>query len=148
MKTKAILTLFLLCIVCTGCKKPTECTTSYWPDPETTISWDECNDVMTTKNYFDCHDSVLLNNSYKTIEVCGYIKKYVNTSIDLTALAICSDSIMTPDNYILLGYMDGAPIPTYDSACMSKLTGVINIQHGFDECCNKLYLGIKKIEKL
>lgn len=147
MKTKLILAIVLLCVVCTGCRKATECKTSYWPDPEATISWYGCNSVESVKNYFDCHDSAIHNNTTKTIEVCGYIKKYVNASTHLNALTICSDSIMTPDNYIILEYSDGGPIPTYDSTCMSKLTGVI-FSYRFDECCKKICLGIKKIEKL
>lgn len=148
MKTKLIISMVLLFAICTGCKKPTECKVSHWPDSDVTISWDGTNDVKTMKRYFDCHDSALFNNYKKKVEVCGYIKKYVNSSRYVNSLAICSDTIMTSDNYIILDYLDGAPIPTYDSTCMSKLTGLIAPPYWFDECCNNLLLLIQSIEKL
>ena len=129
MKTSKLILLSvffsLVVLVTPGCKKPTECKVSHWPDPEVTISWDGCNDVKTLKDYFDCHDSAIYSNSYKTIQVRGFIKMYIDSSRVLTGLAICSDTIITPDNYILLSYQDGAPAFTYDSTCMSKLTGLI-----------------------
>ena len=137
-----------VCSFVEGCKKPTECKVSHWPDPEVTISWDGCNDVKTLKDYFDCHDSAIYSNSYKTIQVRGFIKMYIDSSRVLTGLAICSDTIITPDHYILLGYQDGAPAFTYDSTCMSKLTGLIGPPYWHDGCCNsKLLLYIQKIEK-
>lgn len=148
MKTKLIISITLLFLICTGCKKPTECKVSHWPDSDVTIFWDGTNDVKTLKKYFDCHDSALLNNYNKEVEVCGYIKKYVNRSRYINSLAICSDTTMTSDNYIILDYMDGAPIPTYDSTCVSKLTGLIGPPFGVDECCGELMLIIKTIEKL
>lgn len=140
--------LIAVCSILAGCNKPTECNTSQWPDSDVSISWDGCNDVKTMKNYFDCHDSALFNNYKKKVEVCGYIKKYVDRSRYINSLVICSDTIMTPYNYILLDVLDGAPIPTYDSTCMSKLTGLIGPPFGVDECCNNLMLIIQKIEKL
>ena len=129
MKTSKLILLSvffsLVVLVTPGCKKPTECKVSHWPDPEVTISWDGCNDVKTLKDYFDCHDSAIYSNSYKTIQVRGFIKMYIDSSRVLTGLAICSDTIITPDNFILLSYQDGAPAFTYDSTCMSKLTGLI-----------------------
>lgn len=147
-KTIIILAASILLTIC-GCKKPTECKVSHWPDPGVTISWDGWNDVKTLKNYFDCHDSAIYSNSYKTIQVRGYIKKYAVPSRYINTLAICSDTFMTPDNYILLDYLDGAPVFTYDSTCMSKLTGLIGPPYWHDGCCNsKLLLYIQKIEKL
>lgn len=148
MKTKLIISITSLFLICTGCKKPTECKVSHWPDYDVTIFWDSINEVKTLKKYFDCHDSAIFYNSFKTIQVCGYIKRYVDSSRTIDVPAICSDSFMTPDNYIILGHLEGAPIPTYDSTCMSKLTGLIGPPYGVDECCNNLTILIQKIEKL
>ena len=146
MKTKAIIVFFLLCIIFTGCRKPTECKTSHWPEPGVTISWDGCNDVKTLKAYFDCHDSAIIINKYRNIEVCGYIKKDRLTHV----LAICSDALMTPENNIPIYFPDGAPWPSYDTTCMSKVTAYISAPIDWNEgCCNcKLLLDIIKIEKL
>ena len=140
------------CFVLGGCDKPTECKTSHWPDPDVTISWQECNDVKTLKEYFDCHDSAIYQafHDSKDIQVRGYIKKYVDSSRYIyNGLAICSDSFMTPDNFILLDYLDGIPASTYDSTCMSKLTGKIGPAFQVADCCgSKLTILIQKIEKL
>ena len=53
MKTKLIISMVLLFAICTGCKKPTECKVSHWPDYDVTIFWDSINDVKTLKKYFD-----------------------------------------------------------------------------------------------
>ena len=149
MKTKSALAIILLCIICTGCKKPTECKVSHWPDSDVTISWDSINDVKTLKEYFDCHDSAIYSNFSKPIQVCGYIKKYVDTSRFFYGPVICSDSFMTADNYIILLYLDGAPIHPYDSTCISKVTGRIGPPYEVLGCCsNKLAIFIQKIEKL
>ena len=146
MKTKAIIVFFLLSIIFTGCRKQTECKTSHWPEPGVTISWDGCNDVKTLKAYFDCHDSAIITNMYKNIEVCGYIKKDRLTHM----LAICSESILTPENNIPLNILDGSVLPPYDTACMSKVTARIKTPiERYEECCNcKLFLDIINIEKL
>lgn len=149
MKTRLIITMALLIAIFAGCKKTTECNTTHWPDPDVTISWDGINDVMTMKKYFDCHDSAIINNFYKPVEVCGYIKKYVGPLRRLDGLTICSDTIMADDNYIKISYLDGAPASKYDSTCMSKLIGFVGHPLGFEGCCDKkLMLYIHKIEKL
>ena len=149
MKTQLIIPFALVLVICTGCKKPTECIVSHWPDPDVTISWDSINDVKTLKEYFDCHDSAIYSNFSKPIQVCGYIKKiYIPREAMGNTLVICSDTIITPDNYIILDVLDGAAPHPYDSTYMSKLTGRIGPPFWLNECCGKLYLYIQKIEKL
>ena len=149
MKTKAILAIILIFIICTSCKKTTECKTSHWPEPGVTISWDGCNDVMTTKAYFDCHDSAIIINRNKTIEVCGYIKSCYIPAWGCNSMAICSDTNYTPENSILIDCLDGFPMPAYNTTCMSKLTGQIGLPYWNDDCCNyKLHLFICNIEQL
>ncbi len=143
-----LLAVAIVCSALDGCKKPQECNTSHWPDPDVAISWDECNDVMTAKRYFDCHDSALYNNLRKKIAVCGYVKRYVDPLRYINGLALCADTILTQDNFIILNYMDGSPIPTYDSTCISKVVGDIQDFEVRGCCGAKLMMLIREIEKL
>ncbi len=156
MKTEKIIIkgcflLMAVAIVCSaleGCKKPQECNTSHWPDPDVAISWDGCNDVMTAKRYFDCHDSALYNNKYKEIAVCGYVKDCGDPGH--TPAVICADTVLTQNNFIMLDYLvgTGRPIPTCDSTCLSKVVGDI-LYYRVEGCCSpKLAIVIHKIEKL
>lgn len=135
---KALLIIFAEAILLLSCEKPTGCNYEPFAPDEAEISWTDYNSVTDLKNYFQGHDSTLLQHEKDTIKAYGYFRWVELGNYNGGAPFLMSSPNYSSETAIPLTFPMGGPIHL-DSINLIYITAIVRAPRTTGDCYDYLF---------